>query len=109
MIESKRRARATESETAYKAYRITSPSHETKIVFAAGIWSAVGVLLKWRAANGISQVGFNLDPNWAATLTGIARQHVDDARSWCRGPSIGAMYRADIGWALKDPAFMTSR
>jgi len=108
-IESKRKARATEGEAAYKAYRVTSPSHETKIVFAAGIWSAVGVLLQWRTANGIGQVGFNLDPEWAASLTGVARQHLDDARSWCRGPSIGARYRADVGWALKDPAFTASR
>lgn len=99
---------AERTEPKYKAYRITSPSHETIIIFAAGIWSAVGVLMRWRDANGIDQVGFELDPAWATNLTGVAREHVDEARSWCHRPSMGTMYRADIGWALKDPAFMAS-
>lgn len=104
-IESKRKARATEGEAAYKAYRVTSPSHETKIVFATGIWSAVGVLLNWRTANGIGQVGFNLDPEWAVNLEGVARQHIDEACSWCREARIAVRYRADVGWGLADPLF----
>lgn len=92
-------------EPPYKAYRITSPGHETRIVFAAGIWSAVGALLQWRAANGIDQVGFTLDPEWAKGLEGVARQHIDEARSLCREPRIGTRYRADAGWALMSPLF----
>lgn len=92
-------------QPAYKAYRITSPGHETRIVFAAGIWSAVGVLLQWRIANGIDQVGFNLDPEWAQGLQGVALKHIDDARSRCHEPRIGVRYRADVGWALMGPMF----
>lgn len=102
---SRSKHKAKQDEPAYKAYRITSPGHETKIVFAAGIWSAVGVLLRWRGANGIGEVGFNLDPEWATKLEGVARQHIDNARSWCTEPRIGTMYRADMGWGLMDPLF----
>ena len=98
-----------DKEPAYKAYRVTSPGQETKIVFAAGIWSAVGVLLQWRVANGIGQVGFHLDPDWATGLTGVARQHINEARSFCRGPRIGIMYRADMGWGLAGPKFGAGR
>ena len=85
----------------YKAYRITSPVHDTKIVFASGIWSAVGVLLQWRYANDIGEVAFAVDPDWASELTGVGREHIDEAQARCRGPGIGVRYRADIGWAIR--------
>jgi len=87
----------------YKAYRITSPSHHPQIVFAAGGWSAVGVLLQWHRANGIGEVPFTLDPGWAAQLIGVARQHIDEAQSTCRSPGMGVRYRADVGWAIASP------
>ena len=92
-------------EPAYRAYRVTSPGHETRIIFASGIWSAVGVLLQWRVATDIGQVAFRLDPAWADGLEGVARQHIDEARSLCREPRIGTRYRADVGWALMGPMF----
>lgn len=87
----------------YNAYRITSPAHEAKVVFAAGIWSAVGVLLQWRVANGIGDEPFTLDRSWASRMTGVARQHIDDARPRCRGPGLGTRYRADAGWGIASP------
>lgn len=87
-------------EFLYMAYRVTSPDHETKIVFAAGIWSAVGVLLQWRYANEIGEVPFTVDPTWATGLTGVARQHLDAARASCRAAGIGTRYRADAGWGI---------
>lgn len=87
----------------YNAYRITSPAHETKIVFAGGMWSAVGVLLQWRVANGIGETPFAVDPTWAMQLTGVARQHIDEARAWCREPGLGTRYRADCGWGIRGP------
>ena len=105
MSRKKRTSRAPRKEPPYKAYRITSPGHETKIVFAAGIWSAVGALLQWRVANGIDQVGFTLDPEWTHGLQGIAREHIYEARSRCDQPRIGARYRADVGWGLMDSMF----
>ena len=105
MDKTKSKARRTRKGPAYKAYRISSPGHETRIVFAAGIWSAVGALMQWRVANGIDEVGFNLDPEWAKDLQGVARQHIDDARSLCEQPRIGTRYRADSGWALMGPMF----
>lgn len=103
MIRNMRNSRKPRKEPSYKAYRITSPSHETKIVFAAGIWSAVGALLQWRVANGIKEVGFSLDPEWAHSLEGVAREHIYHARAHCKGPRIGARYRADVGWGLMAP------
>jgi hypothetical protein len=97
--------KASCKERVYEAYRVTSPGHETRIVFAAGIWSAVGVLLQWRVANGIGQVGFHLDPTWAEGLEGVARKHIDEARALCLEPRIGTRYRADVGWALMGPTF----
>lgn len=105
MSRNKRNSETPREEPPYNAYRITSSGHETKIVFAAGIWSAVGLLLQWRTAHGIGEVGFHLDPDWASSLKGIARQHIEAARRWCRGPRIGVMYRADSGWGLADAKF----
>lgn len=102
---SRTNTKARRNEFAYNAYRVTSPGHETRIVFASGIWSAVGVLLRWREANGIGQVGFHLDPAWAAGLEGVARQHIDEARALCREPRMGTRYRADVGWGLMTPLF----
>lgn len=99
------KSRARRNEPVYKAYRVTSSGHETRIVFASGIWSAVGVLLQWRVASGIGEVGFHLDPSWADGLEGVARQHIDEARALCREPRIGTRYRADFGWALMGPRF----
>ena len=88
----------------YHAYRCTSPGHPTKIVFAAGIWSAVGVLLQWRALNGVSEdVPLTVDPSWAGNLDGVARDHIEAACGRCRRPGIGARYRADMGWGTELP------
>jgi hypothetical protein len=103
MGRNKRNSEVFREEPPYKAYRITTPGHETKIVFAAGIWSAVGALLQWRSANGIGEVGFTLDPEWARSLEGVAREHIYEARSHCDEPRIGARYRADVGWGLRHP------
>ena len=97
---SSKRSKRPPREPLYRAYRVTSPAHETKIVFAAGMWSAVGALLRWQKANGIGEVPFAIDPDWASKLTGVARQHVDDARRWCRAPGVGVRYRADCGWGI---------
>lgn len=99
----KERKDRPKGDPTYKAYRVTSPAHESKIVFAAGIWSAVGVLLQWRVANGIGEVPFTLDPWWASELTGVARDHIDEARAWCRSPGLGTRYRADVGWGIVAP------
>lgn len=95
--------RGRPNDPTYKAYRVTSPAHGSKIVFAAGIWSAVGMLLQWRVANGIGEVPFTLDPTWAQQLTGIARKHIDEARAFCREAGIGTSYRADMGWGIGGP------
>lgn len=87
----------------YNAYLITSPDHESKVVFAAGTWSAVGALLQWRVANGVQEAPFTLDPWWASGLTGVAREHLNHARSRCDRPSIGAPYSASSGWELAGP------
>ncbi len=95
--------RAPKRATTYNAYRVTSPAHEPKIIFAAGTWSAVGMLLQWRVANGIGEVPFSVDPAWAASLIGIGRQHIDEARASCRQAGIGMRYRADTGWGIGGP------
>ena len=95
-------ARRRSTRGRYNAYRITSPAHATKIVFAAGVWSAVSMLLEWRKANGIGEEPFALDPRWAASLTGVARQHVDEACAM-RRLGIGVCYRADLGWGVGGP------
>lgn len=84
----------------YTVYRFKSSGHETKIVFAGGIWSAVGIFLQWREANGIGQVSFEVEPDWGTTLSRAGRQHIDEARMRCRKPSFGTSYRADVGWTL---------
>jgi hypothetical protein len=87
----------------YNAYRVTSPAHEPKVIFAAGTWSAVGMLLQWRVTNGIGEAPFTLDPTWAASITGTGRQHIDEARASCRLARIGVCYRADLGWGIGGP------
>jgi len=101
----KRRQKRSKGSVVYNVYRVVSPAHETQIVFAGGIWGAVGVLLQWRAAMGIGEVPFTIDPNWAATLCRIGRQHIDEARAACRGPCLGVRYRADDGWGLAEPPY----
>ena len=84
----------------YKVYRVTSPGHQTRVVLASGMWSAVGVLLQWRAANDIEEVPFTIDPTWAASLTKVARQHIEDVCGRCTEPSIATCYRAGSGWTI---------
>ncbi len=86
-------------------YRVTSPAHEAQIVFAGDIKCAVHVLRQWQAAMGLGEVAFVIDPNWASMLSGVGRQHMDDARAWCRGPCLGVRYRADDGWGVAEPPF----
>ncbi|HEX8583114.1 MAG TPA: hypothetical protein VF680_01730 [Allosphingosinicella sp.] len=98
-----KRSKRPSREPLYNAYRITSPAHEAKIVFAAGTWSAVGMLLRWHFANGIGEVPFAIDPLWATQQAGIARKHIHEARAACRQPGIGVCYRADVGWGIGGP------
>jgi hypothetical protein len=102
MVNQKRHRPRQQRPSAYNAYRVTSPCHETKVIFAAGLWSAVGFLLQWRKANGIGEVPLKVDPTWAHTLTGVGRQHVEGACS-LRRLGMGVCYRADIGWGVGGP------
>jgi hypothetical protein len=100
---SKSKKKGHASASAYNAYCVTSPAHEPKVIFAAGTWSAVGMLLQWRVANGIGEVPFMLDPTWAVSLTGVGRQHIEQARAACSQAGIGVCYRADLGWGIGGP------
>lgn len=87
-------------EALFRAFLITSPAHETKVIFAGGTWSAVGMLLRWRTENEIGEAPFTIDPTWASRLTGTARKHLDDACGWCTEASVGVQYCAGAGWGL---------
>ena len=87
----------------YRAYRVTSPAHDPLIILAAGSWSAVGALLRWRKTNAVADEAFTLHPSWADSLTGIGRQHIDGACASCTETVIASAYRADRGWSLTRP------
>jgi hypothetical protein len=43
-----------------------------------------------------------MDPAWAASLTGVARRHLEEACGIGR-LGLGVCYRADVGWGIGGP------
>ena len=87
-----------------RAYRITSPAHEAIVVVAAGIRGAVGALRLWRNRQAIGEATFTVDTEWAASLNGVGRQHLEAACRMCSSPSVLTQYRAGSGWTVEGAA-----
>lgn len=86
-----------------RVYRLTSPSHETFIVLARNMADALDLALQFYDLRDGVEVKFTVDPTWASTLTGVGRQHIEEARARCSEPSVACLYRASDGWALGGP------
>lgn len=84
-------------------YRVTSPSHEALVVLAGTMQDALGIVLEYQALRRLGEARITIDPGWSSTLSGVGRQHIEQAREMCRETSIATLYRADLGWALGGP------
>lgn len=87
----------------WSAYRITSPCHAAVAILAPNMTSAIAMAIEYRRLRGIGEVRLTIDPNWAMSLSGLGRQHVEEARAICRQTSVVTLYRADSGWAVGGP------
>ena len=85
------------------AFRVTSPAHEPKIIFAESAAQVAEIIVAWHSLNCIDATEFTLDSGWARTLAGVERKHLIDALGWARSAGIGMNYRSDIGWAIGQP------
>lgn len=89
----KRKFKGHAGEPLYKAYRITSPAHETKIVFAAGVWSAVGVRRSCLSVKTPPEVGTGVVHDLAANLMHGAQR----MNNPCKPDSVAASVNASSG------------
>ena len=85
-----------------RVFRLTSPSHPWKLIFAETEDDAAALAVTWQQLQGINATEFTLNWEWADLLQGREAAQVHAAASWGKA-GIGRYYGPEIGWAIEDP------